>query len=197
MRRTAAWTLVLTVGGTSLALAAGQKGKDDGGGAVILGFALAWMAMPAMSTLLAAVAPQLTLRASAQLVERRRTAFWLGLITLGIYLVLVSGFHSLMAQGAGVFGLVNFILVVGFAMVWIVGFSGIAHHIGRCILPAKSISPAAATATGGLTLIVASLFPGIGQVIGFYITCLSIGTFPYAWFGGDVLHVSAEAAPRA
>lgn len=182
----------MVVGVTTFAFAAASRhqGSDEdhlGGISAILAILIGILSFAGLMTLFAAVAPQLVRRCAVQVVQRRRTAFWLGLVATGVFLVFLAGTLSFAAAGAGVFVLVAILVSVGFALIYVVGYSGVAYHVGTQILARENANEAAATGVGTLTIGFASLVPVIGWVIGFYVFCLSIGMFPFAWFGSEAL----------
>lgn len=180
-------SLLLLLGHVPVAPAAAAAENEQVAGLLFLVAALVLMAMAfpvsALTMLYAAIAPSVTVRATGQIAVRRRVGFWLGLGILGVGLVLFTGFQSLAAAGSGLFGLVNLVLAILLTLAWLVGFSGVAHYVGRTILTGKEVSTPLATGFGALTLSLCACLPIVGWIIGFYVTCLSLGIFPYAWFG--------------
>jgi len=154
---------------------------------VMIFLVLSVLSFSALMTLFAAVAPQLVRRSAAQVVLRRRTAFWLGLVAFGVAAMFLAGAAAFSAAGGGVFSLFFVLLSFVVFFIYVVGYSGVAYHLGTQILACENASEAAATGIGTLTIAFTSLIPFIGWVIGFYAVCLSIGVFPFAWFSADAL----------
>ncbi len=195
MNRIGWWCLAL-VGGTASVAVAGAAKNDAGGAAAVallVGSLVIVTAPPgaALMALFTAVAPDVTTRALLYLPVKRRSAFWLGMLYFGISAVVGISAISI----GGPLSLVGGLLLLGLIVAALVGYSGIAVHVGRCILPAPTVSAPAAAAVGALVLGLAASIPVLGQVIGFYVLCLSLGLFPFAWFGGPLQPAVVEPSP--